>query len=108
MIELNKAKNLIDDFCMMEYGSSADFGDLSQVGLAYTILTEEELPDRIREKAAAFQIDSDVNDIQVNANLVDFRLERYLNGILVDSTQLTDTELEWLDFESLISFHEYL
>ncbi|MCI5688993.1 MAG: hypothetical protein MR303_11020 [Emergencia sp.] len=105
-----RAKDLINDFCTKEYGSSAYFGDLRQVGLAYTTVTEIELPDWIREDAATFQLNRYENDLQVNVNLEDLRLERFVNGVLADSTQYSSleqfisTQLEWLDFDSLVSF----
>lgn len=59
---LEIAKEFINDFCEAEYGSPADFSDLEKVGIAYTTVTDEEIP------------------IQVNADLVHYRMERYLDG----------------------------
>ena len=88
---LTHAKNLIREFCQEEYDSEPDFSDLSKVGIAYTHATDEEIP------------------IQVNVDLVGYRVERYLGDILVDERQyesledLTETELEALDFSELVS-----
>ena len=88
---LTHAKNLIRDFCLEEYDSEPDFSDLSKIGIAYTNATDEEIP------------------IQVNVDLVGYRVERYLGDILVDERQyesledLTETELEALDFSELVS-----
>lgn len=88
---LTHAKNLIRDFCLEEYDSEPDFSDLSKIGVAYTNATDEEIP------------------IQVNIDLVGYRVERYLGDILVDECQyesledLTETELEALDFSELVS-----
>ena len=88
---LTHAKNLIRDFCLEEYDSEPDFSDLSKIGVAYTNATDEEIP------------------IQVNIDLVGYRVERYLGNILVDERQyesledLTETELEALDFSELVS-----
>ena len=88
---LTHAKNLIRDFCLEEYDSEPDFSDLSKIGVAYTNATDEEIP------------------IQVNVDLVGYRVERYLGDILVDERQyeslenLTETELEALDFSELVS-----
>ena len=88
---LTRAKNLIRDFCLEEYDSEPDFSDLSKIGVAYTNATDEEIP------------------IQVNIDLVGYRVERYLGDILVDERQyesledLTETELEALDFSELVS-----
>ena len=88
---LTHAKNLIRDFCLEEYDSEPDFSDLSKIGVAYTHATDEEIP------------------IQVNVDLVGYRVERYLGEVLIDERQyesledLTETELEALDFSELVS-----
>ena len=90
-VELARAKKLIREFCQEEYDSEPDFSDLTKIGVAYTNATDEEIP------------------IQVNVDLVGYRVERYLGDILVDERQyesledLTETELEALDFSELVS-----
>ena len=90
-VELARAKNLIREFCQEEYDSEPDFSDLSKIGVAYTDATDEEIP------------------IQVNVDLVGYRVERYLGELLIDERQyeslkdLTETELEALDFSELVS-----
>ena len=88
---LTHAKNLIREFCQEEYDSEPDFSDLTKIGIAYTNATDEEIP------------------IQVNVDLVGYRVERYLGEVLIDERQyesledLTETELEALDFSELVS-----
>ena len=88
---LEIAKEFINDFCEAEYGSPADFSDLEKVGIAYTTVTDEEIP------------------IQVNADLVHYRMERYLDGQFLERRQyesldeLIQNELAELDFVDLIS-----
>ena len=88
---LTHAKNLIRDFCLEEYDSEPDFSDLSKIGVAYTNATDEDIP------------------IQVNVDLVGYRVERYLGEVLINERQyesledLTETELEALDFSELVS-----
>ena len=88
---LTNAKKLIRDFCLEEYDSEPDFSDLSKIDIAYTNATDEEIP------------------IQVNVDLVGYRVERYLGEVLIDERQyeslegLTETELETLDFSELVS-----
>ena len=88
---LARAKNLIREFCQEEYDSEPDFSDLSKIDIAYTHATDEEIP------------------IQVNVDLVGYRVERYLGEVLIDERQyeslenLTETELEALDFSELVS-----
>ena len=85
-----RAKGLISDFCRSEYGSEADFSDPAKVGVAYTTVTGDEIP------------------IQVNIDLVNYRLERYLDDEHLETRQygslqeLIANELENLDFSDLI------
>ena len=89
--DLTHAKNLIRDFCLEEYDSEPDFSDLSKIDIAYTHATDEDIP------------------IQVSIDLVGYRVERYLGEVLIDERQyesledLTETELEALDFSELVS-----
>ena len=91
---LDKAKFLINEFCEAEYRDGADFSDLHNVSLAYTTLTDDELP------------------IQVTADLIDhtisydfdgevFSVERY------DSIEdMIENGLTGLDFTELVSIPE--
>ena len=85
-----RAKGLISDFCRSEYGSEADFSDPAKIGVAYTTVTDDEIP------------------IQVNIDLVNYRLERYLDDEHLETRQyaslqeLITNELENLDFSDLI------
>ena len=91
LASLEIAKEFINDFCVAEYGSPADFSDFEKVGIAYTTVTDEEIP------------------IQVNADLVHYRIERYLDGQFLERRQyesldeLIQNELAELDFDDLIS-----
>ena len=85
-----RARGLISDFCRSEYGSEADFSDPAKIGIAYTTVTDDEIP------------------IQVNIDLVNFRLERYLDDEHLETRQygslqeIITNELENLDFSDLI------
>ena len=87
---MERAKGLISDFCQSEYGSEPDFSDPAKIGIAYTTITDDEIP------------------IQVNIDLVKFRLERDLNGEHLEARQysslqdLIANELEILDFSDLV------
>ncbi|MBC5736189.1 DEAD/DEAH box helicase family protein [Lawsonibacter sp. NSJ-52] len=87
---IERAKGLISDFCRSEYGSEADFSDPTKIGIAYTTVTDDEIP------------------IQVNIDLVNYRLERYLNDEHLETRQygslqeIITNELENLDFSDLI------
>ena len=86
---MEQAKGLISDFCQSEYSSEADFSDPAKIGIAYTTITDDEIP------------------VQVNIDLVNFRLERYLNGEHLETRQygslqaLIANESEILDFSDL-------
>ena len=88
---LDKAKFLINDFCEAEYREGADFDDLHNVGLAFTTLTDDELP------------------IQVTADLVDFKITYEFDGEVYNTEQYDSIEdmiengLTGLDFSDLVS-----
>lgn len=91
---LEQAKELIDQFCQEKYDGYADFSDLEKVELAYTTVTDEEIP------------------IQVNVDLVNNRVERYLDGQFLERRQysslegLIQNELTDLDFDDLTAVSE--
>lgn len=93
---LEQAKALIDAFCREEYEqeNGADYTDLSKVGIAYTTTEDEQ------------------REIQAAVNLVDFRMETYIDGTLTEYTQydslseLIQNGLSYLDFDSLVSVTE--
>lgn len=55
-------KSWIDQFCSQEYGSEADFSDIQKVSIAYTTITDDEIP------------------VEVYVNLIEFRLDRYIEA----------------------------
>jgi len=87
---LDKAKDLIDEYCMEEFSSPADFDDLKNIGIGYTTVTNNEYP------------------VEAAVNLIDFCLERRLNGKVFDTRQydsleeLISHELYYLDFNDLM------
>lgn len=92
--DLERAKALISTFCSEEYDSKPDFSNLRKVDIAYTTITDEEVP------------------VQVSVDLVDFRLDRSIDGIIVDSRkygslkELSEQELVDPDFDELVAFSE--
>ena len=88
--ELEKAKELINKFCLDEYGEDADFSDMKNIDIAYTTLTDAEIP------------------VQVSVNLVDFRIDRFIDNNHYDSRSydsleaLINGELYSLDFDDLV------
>ena len=91
---MEKAMRLIDEFCQSEYDSPADFTNMRTIGIGHTTITDAEIP------------------VQINVNLVDFSLDRFIEGVIVDRRKygslddLIKQELEWLDFDSLIDFSD--
>lgn len=89
---MDRAKSLIDEFCIHEYDAPADFSDLSKVGVAYTTVGDQgQFP------------------LQVYVDLENYKIERKLDGKPLDSWQydtlveLIETELEGMDFQTLVS-----
>ena len=91
---MEKAMRLINEFCESEYESPADFTNMRAIGIGHTTITDAEIP------------------VQINVNLVDFSLDRFIEGVIVDRRKygslddLIKQELEWLDFEGLTSFSD--
>lgn len=77
---------------MQEYESPADFSNLSKIGIGFTTVTDEEIP------------------IQIYADLENYKIERYLNDVLIDTREydslqkFIEFELERLDFSDLIGY----
>lgn len=92
--ELERAKALIEDYCQNEFDQEADFSELSQIGIAYTTVTDEEIP------------------LQAYANLEDYAIERYLEDVQIERrtydslADLITGELEDLQFDDLASISE--
>ena len=87
--DLDEAKRLINEFTIAEYEQESDFSDLHNVGLAYTTLTDYEL------------------EVQVTADLVDFKIIYEFDGEVYNTEQYDSIEnmlesLEYLDFSELI------
>ena len=87
-----KATELIDAYCEAEFDSSGDYFDLRNVPVGHSTITDDEIP------------------VQINVNLLEFSLDRYVDGVIIDRRsydsleELIEKELESLSFEDLISF----
>jgi len=94
--DLDRAKRLIDEYCQKEFGMPAGFDsmsedDMKEIGLAYTTVGDAEI------------------ETQVNANLIDLSIDRYLGGVLIerwvyDSMREMCDVLENLDFNELTDY----
>ncbi|MDL2232174.1 hypothetical protein LJC63_01155 [Ruminococcaceae bacterium OttesenSCG-928-L11] len=88
---LEQAKALISAFAEQEYGSTADFSDMSNIGIAYTTNEDEQ------------------HEFQVSADLLGFRTKYFLDNICIKTEQyanlreMIDLELANLDFDTLIT-----
>ena len=93
---LFKARDLIEEYCEKEFDAPADFGDARKIGIAYTT-TED-----------------DKNEIQVYANLVDYRTEVYLDGELIATRKseslgdFVEHQLSNLDFNELVEIPDWV
>ena len=92
--QLERAKELIDEFCSCEYASQADFSDLTRIDVAYTTVGEDDLP------------------LQVYVDLENYKIKRELDGKPLDTRQysslqeLIENELECLDFQELVAVRD--
>lgn len=88
--ELEQAKNLIISFCIGEFGNATDFTKLSSVNIAYTTITDAEIP------------------IQVTLDLERYYLMRTLDGHVIDKEEYDTFQdfyencLEVLNFDDLV------
>lgn len=88
--ELEQAKNLINSFCIGEFGNATDFTKLSSVNIAYTTITDAEIP------------------IQVTLDLERYYLMRTLDGHVIDKEEYDTFQdfyencLEVLNFDELV------
>lgn len=88
--ELEQAKNLINSFCIREFGNATDFTKLSSVNIAYTTITDAEIP------------------IQVTLDLERYYLMRTLDGHVIDKEEYDTFQdfyencLEVLNFDDLV------
>lgn len=89
---LDRAKKLIDEYCEREFGAAGDYEDLTKVPIGHTTIGDKEII------------------FQAYADLINCRIDRYLDGNLVDRREydcledMINAELEELDFAELIFF----
>ena len=88
--ELERAKELINDFCDSEYEGTADFSDLTRVDLAYTEDEETQLPINVYADLENKRIISQFNNVTV-------RVDEY-NSL----KEMNDLALSGLNFDELI------
>ena len=90
------AKQHINEYCQQEFESHADFSDMRRVGIGYTTITDAE------------------HEVQAYANLIDHRIEVYLNGSLAKYQQhsslldMVHFGLPNLDFDDLIDIPDWV
>ena len=92
---LDKAINLINDYCIDEFSHEADFKDMSNVELAYTEVTDEDTGIE--------------HTVQVSADLIDYSISMFIDDEKLDTEKyesleaLIEYELNYLNFDSLVS-----
>lgn len=84
MVDLEKAKALINEYCRNEFKHDADFLDLENIGIAYTTITDDEIA------------------AQVYVDLLHMQMKYEVAGKEVKKENITLEDLEWLDFDTLI------
>ena len=93
MADLDRAKTLINEYCMEVFESEADFSDLSHIDLAFSSTSDSE------------------HGVEIYADLVDHRLVYQVNGAEVASIQCAGIQdlnefLANLDFDEMVAFAE--
>ena len=94
--ELEHAEDLINEYCVDEFGEEADFIRFPMVNLAYTM---DEIP----------ELGDGMADIQVSADLENYKIITEINGVPAEVEQygsmkeFIENALEWLDFSTLVS-----
>lgn len=92
--DFDRAKRLINDYSQKEFSADADFSDLSAIGIAFTTVGDMDY------------------ETQVNANLIDFTIDRYISGVLVDQwrysslREMSEDVLEDLNFDNLTEYSD--
>lgn len=95
--DLERAKQLIRDYNQEEFGDEPDFDDLTDVGLAFTTITEDG-SDQGEEY-----------EIYVSVDLVGCRFMQFLNWKLVTEekynslSELIEEQLEYISWDDLVS-----
>lgn len=93
-VDLTEAKRLIDEYCLDEFESEADYADLEHVALAFTTTEDGE------------------HTVEAQADLAHFSINRYVDGQLFESRsydsieELISNELQALDFSDLTYFDQ--
>ena len=100
-LPIDTAKRLINEFCEQEYGSKADFSDISNINIAYTSIVEI---DNVHL--------NDELELQVSVDLKNYAIYSYIDGDLVHSETYDSIEamlptLNNLDFNELTSIADY-
>lgn len=90
---MERAKQLIEKYCLDEFGASANFSDLTNIGLAYTTFYDEE-SDSEQEIQASVDLVNNCVFFEVNGERI---AERKYNSI----DELIEKELYRLDFDDL-------
>ena len=86
---LDRAKQYINDFCVQEYNTNADFSDLSRVDIAYTEHEDTNVPIQVYADLEQYRIVTEYGGEQIRA-------EKY------DSLDSMNAELGSLDFNDLV------
>lgn len=93
-VDLTEAKRLIDEYCLDEFESVADYVDLEHVALAFTTTEDGE------------------HTVEAQADLAHFSINRYVDGQLFESRsydsieELISNDLQALDFSDLTYFDQ--
>lgn len=91
---MERAKQLINKFCLLEYNEEADFSDLTNIRLAFTTFDDE-------ENGSEHDIQASV-DLINNCMFVEVDGKRIAERKYDSIDELIEKELDWLYFDDLI------
>lgn len=96
---LNRAKQLINEYVMREFGEIEQFEDLSYISLAYTDIIDDDN----NEYGLRVYVNLETNSIITRVDDIDIEEVQY-NSL----GELIDSELSFLDFDALVSVDDDL
>ncbi len=92
--DLDKAKKFINEFCQNEYGTNADFSDISAIDIAYTTDEETDLPIQVKADLEKFRMIYEFDD-----NVV--RDEQYKS-----LAEMNEKVLSVMNYDNLVSLSD--
>lgn len=98
LTDLERAKELINDFCDREYESTGDFSDLTRVDLAYAEDEETQLPINVFADLENRRIVSQFNNVTVRVD--EYKSLREMNDIALSELNFDELILDTISYKT--------